>query len=112
MVYKVILKINTVNETTECNPPNLWTLKFGAEKLVIGYNQNFKLPYTIVRPSTLYGEDVLVEEYCNCCSKFLQGQSLKIYGDGKFLDFTYIDDFVNGLYLIIKTKKSINQILI
>ena len=40
----------------------------------------------------------------------LQGQSLKIYGDGKeFLDFTYIDDFVNGLYLIIKTKKSMND---
>ena len=50
-------KTNTVNETTECNPLGIYgALKFGAEKLVIGYNQIFKLPYTIVRPSALYGE--------------------------------------------------------
>ncbi len=106
-------KTNTVNETTECNPLGIYgALKFGAEKLVIGYNQIFKLPYTIVRPSALYGERCVSGRVLQLfIENALQGQSLKIYGDGKeFLDFTYIDDFVNGLYLIIKTKKSINQI--
>jgi nucleoside-diphosphate-sugar epimerase len=106
-------KTDTVNETTECNPLGIYgALKFGAEKLVIGYNQIFKLPYTIVRPSALYGERCVSGRVLQLfIENALQGKSLKIYGDGKeFLDFTYIDDFVNGLYLIIKTKKSVNQI--
>ena len=46
-----------VNEDTVCNPLGIYgALKFGAEKLVIGYNQVFDLPYTIIRPSALYGE--------------------------------------------------------
>ena len=55
-------KTNTVNETTECNPLGIYgALKFGAEKLVIGYNQIFKLPYTIVRPQHFMVRDVLVK---------------------------------------------------
>lgn len=106
-------KTNTVNEITECNPLGIYgALKFGAEKLVIGYNQIFELPYTIVRPSALYGERCISGRVLQLfIENALQGKSLKIYGDGKeFLDFTYIDDFINGLYLIIKTKKSMNQI--
>ncbi len=106
-------KTNNVNEKTECNPLGIYgALKFGAEKLVIGYNQIFKLPYTIVRPSALYGERCVSGRVLQLfIENALQGKSLKIYGDGReFLDFTYIDDFINGLYLVIKTKKSINQI--
>lgn len=106
-------KTNTVNEKTECNPLGIYgALKFGAEKLVIGYNQIFNLPYTIVRPSALYGERCVSGRVLQLfIENALQGKSLKIYGDGKeFLDFTYIDDFINGLYLIIKTEKSINEI--
>ena len=47
---------NTVDENTICNPIGIYgALKFAGEKLVIGYNQVFDLPYTIVRPSALYG---------------------------------------------------------
>ena len=45
-----------VNEDTVCNPLGIYGSKFGAEKLVIGYNQVFDLPYTIIRPSAPYGE--------------------------------------------------------
>ncbi len=106
-------KTKSVNEKTECNPLGIYgALKFGAEKLVIGYNQIFKLPFTIVRPSALYGERCVSGRVLQLfIENALQGKNLKIYGDGKeFLDFTYIDDFVNGLYLIIKTKKSLNEI--
>ena len=46
-----------VIEDSECNPLGIYgALKFGAEKLVIGYNQVCDTPYTIIRPSALYGE--------------------------------------------------------
>ena len=31
-------------------------MKYAAEKIIIAYNQVFNLPYTILRPSALYGE--------------------------------------------------------
>ena len=47
-------KGNSVNEKTLCEPLGIYgALKFAGEKMVIGYNQVFKLPYTIIRPSAL-----------------------------------------------------------
>ena len=46
-----------VNEKTVCEPLGIYgALKFSGEKMVIAYNQVFELPYTIIRPSALYGE--------------------------------------------------------
>ena len=46
-----------VDEKTHCEPLGIYgALKYGSEKIVIGYNQTFDLPYTIIRPSALYGE--------------------------------------------------------
>jgi nucleoside-diphosphate-sugar epimerase len=56
MVYGNFNKKN-VDEESNCNPLGIYgALKFSGEKLVIGYNQVFDLPYTIIRPSALYGE--------------------------------------------------------
>ena len=46
-----------VDETVNCEPLGIYgAIKYGSEKIVIGYNQVFDLPYTIIRPSALYGE--------------------------------------------------------
>lgn len=46
-----------VTEESPCNPMGIYgALKFGGEKLVIAYGQVFGLPFTIIRPSALYGE--------------------------------------------------------
>ena len=46
-----------VNEETPCKPIGIYgTLKYSGELLVKAYNQVFDLPYTIIRPSALYGE--------------------------------------------------------
>ena len=56
MVYGNFKK-KVVTENEICDPLGIYaSLKFGCEKLVAGYNQVFKLPYTIIRPSALYGE--------------------------------------------------------
>lgn len=46
-----------VSEDSHCEPLGIYgALKYGSEKIIIGYNQVFDLPYTIIRPSALYGE--------------------------------------------------------
>ena len=52
-----------VNEETVCNPLGIYgALKFSGEKLVIAYNQVFKLPYSIIRPQLYMAKDALAEE--------------------------------------------------
>ena len=102
-----------VTEDHPLNPIGIYgALKLGGEKLVIAYQQVFNLSYTIVRPSALYGPrcvsrrvgQIFVEEA-------LAGRPLKIEGDGEErLDFTYIDDLVDGLCLAIGHPGARNQI--
>ena len=102
-----------VKEDRVCNPIGIYgALKFGAEKLVIGYNQVFNLPYTIIRPSALYGERCVSRRVGQAfIENAISGIPLTVNGDGSdTLDFTYIDDLVQGVLRCIENKNSINQI--
>jgi len=101
-----------VTEDKICNPIGIYgALKYGAEKLVIGYNQVFDLPYTIIRPSALYGQRCVSRRVGQAfIENAIVGENLTINGDGKEgLDFTYIGDLVQGIILSITEPKSINQ---
>lgn len=102
-----------VTEDRVCNPMGIYgALKYGAEKLVIGYNQVFDLPYTIIRPSALYGERCVSRRVGQAfIENAITGKDLTVNGDGKEgLDFTYIDDLVQGIILSITKSESVNQI--
>jgi nucleoside-diphosphate-sugar epimerase len=102
-----------VTEDRVCNPMGIYgALKYGAEKLVIGYNQVFDLPYTIIRPSALYGERCVSRRVGQAfIENAITGKDLTINGDGmEGLDFTYIDDLIQGIILSITKSDSINQI--
>lgn len=89
-------------EETQCNPLGIYgALKFAGEKMVIAYNQVFDLPYTIIRPSALYGERCISRRVGQAfIENVLAGQPLEIDGDGSDrLDFTYIQDLVQGVML-------------
>ena len=68
----------------------------GVRKLVIAYNQAFDLPYTIIRPSALYGERCVSRRVGQIfIENALQGTEITITGDGSDrLDFTYIGDML------------------
>lgn len=103
----------TVTESSPCNPLGIYgALKFGAEKLVIGYNQVFGLPYTIIRPSALYGERCISRRVGQVfIENALRGQDIVIRGDGnERLDFTYIRDVVNGVCCCIERPEARNEI--
>lgn len=100
-------------EERECRPMGIYgALKFGAEKLVIGYNQVFDLPYTIIRPSALYGERCVSRRVGQAfIENALKGIDLTVNGDGTdALDFTYIDDLVEGIVLCITKAEAKNEI--
>ena len=101
-----------VNEDKNCKPIGIYgTLKFSGELLVKSYNQVFDLPYTIIRPSALYGERCVSRRVGQIfIENAIQNKDILINGDGEDkLDFTYIDDLVEGICLSCIKKESINQ---
>lgn len=106
-------KKSSVNENTICEPIGIYgALKFAGEKMVIGYNQVFKTPYTIIRPSALYGERCVSRRVIQIfIESALKNEPVLVNGDGKEkLDFTYIGDLINGMIKMMRSSKSKNQI--
>ena len=82
--------------------------KLYGEELVKGYSQCYGIDYTIIRPSTVYGpfDDRTKRLVDVFILNALCGKELKIFGDeNKTLDFTYIDDYIDGL-LLAKDQKN------
>ncbi len=102
-----------VTEDRHCEPLGIYgALKYGGEKLVIAYSQVFGLSYTIVRPSALYGERCVSRRVGQAfIENVLRGLPLSVNGDGSdALDFTYVQDLIQGLVLCIAKKEARNQI--
>lgn len=102
-----------VKEERHCEPMGIYgALKYGGEKLVIAYNQVFGLPYTIVRPSALYGERCVSRRVGQAfIENALRGMTLSVNGDGSdALDFTYIGDLVAGVIRCISHPAARDQI--
>lgn len=103
---------DSVGEDTPCDPLGIYAaLKFAAEKIIIAYNQVFNLPYTIIRPSALYGERCVSRRVGQAfIENALRGIDLTVNGDGTDrLDFTYIGDFVQGVVRVLNSPASRNQ---
>lgn len=79
--------------------------KYG-ENLTKAYHESYGLDYLIVRPSTVYGPfwDETKRLMHIFITKALKGEDLEIYGnpETKTLDFTYVDDFVDGTLVAMK----------
>ncbi len=112
MVYGNFSK-DEVCETDYCNPIGIYgTLKYCGEKIIKAYNQVFSLPFTIIRPSALYGERCVSRRVGQIfIENAINKQEIKIGGDGEDkLDFTYIKDLCNGVIASIEKKEAENQI--
>jgi len=76
--------------------------KIAGEAMIHAYNQCYGIEYVIVRFSNVYGKydysDRVVPLFI---SKALNNEDIQIYGRGKILDFTYIEDSVGGVVRIL-----------
>lgn len=112
MVYGNFTK-SEVEESDHCDPIGIYgALKYCGEKIIKAYNQVFDLPYTIIRPSALYGERCISRRVGQIfIENAINNHEIKIGGDGEDkLDFTYIKDLCNGVELCIEKESSINEI--
>lgn len=101
-----------VTEETPCNPIGIYgTLKLCGEKMVLAYNQVFDLPYTIIRPSALYGERCVSRRVGQIfIENAIQNMDISIAGDGNDrLDFTYIDDLSQGVMRVLENDNAKNE---
>lgn len=101
-----------VSEETPLNPIGIYAaLKLAGEKLVIAYQQVFDMPYTIIRPSALYGPGCVSRRIGQIfIENAISGDELRIDGDGsERLDFTYIEDLIHGICLALTNPAARNQ---
>lgn len=77
--------------------------KLSGEALIRAYNKCYGINFVIIRFSNVYG---MYDDSNRVIPLFIklanQNKNLVIYGKDKLLDFTYIDDAVNGILLSIK----------
>lgn len=101
-----------VDEETPCNPLGIYgTLKYSGELIVKAYHRVFGIPYTIIRPSALYGERCVSRRVSQIfIENAVQGLDITINGDGSdLLDFTYIQDLIQGTTLIVDKEEAKNE---
>lgn len=105
-------KTPSVTEEHPLDPIGIYgALKMAGEKIVQAYGQTFGLPHTIVRPSALYGPRCVSRRVVQIfLEAALAGEKLKIAGNGEErLDFTHIDDLVQGVRLCIENERAIGE---
>ena len=106
-------KSEKVNESTNCNPIGIYgNLKLAGEMIVKSYGQVFDLPYTIIRPSALYGERCVSRRVGQIfIESIISKLPIDINGSGEEkLDFTYIDDLVEGITKCIDNQNAFKEI--
>lgn len=77
--------------------------KISGEAMVHAYRRCYNIDSIIFRFSNVYGmyddSDRVIPLFIRLCK---EGKDLSIYGEDKLLDFTYIDDAVDGVKLCIE----------
>lgn len=101
MVYGPWTK-HSMHEDDNCLPNNIYgQLKLLGEGIVKQFHNN----WTIVRPSAVYGPHDNPNRVVNLfINKIKDNQPLTLEGADNLFDFTYVDDIVNGLQLIVDKK--------
>ena len=105
-----------VDETSICKPIGIYgTLKLAGELILKSYNQIFDLPYTIIRPSALYGERCVSRRVGQIfIENAIQNLDININGNGEEkLDFTYIEDLMRVFTSVVQILKlSIKRLIL
>lgn len=81
--------------------------KISGEALVYSYAQCYDIPYLVFRFSNVYGRyDNDIERMERVIPLFIRriqnDEAITIYGENKILDFTYVDDCVEGIVSGVK----------
>lgn len=95
------------------NPIGIYgTAKLAGETLTIGMARHFSIDYSIVRPSAVYGPSDINERVSQIfIDKSSKGEKIKVKGgDSTKLDFTYVDDVAEGIFLVSTKTGGANEV--
>jgi len=110
MVYGDFKKKYVV-ENDKLSPKEVYgTMKLAGEIVTKGLGKEYSIPYNIIRPSAVYGPTDMnyrVSQYF--IEKAILKEKISIHGRKESLDFTYIDDLVDGCWLAANSKKGVNE---
>jgi UDP-glucose 4-epimerase len=84
--------------------------KIGGEALIYAFKQCYDIDFIILRFSNVYGKydesDRVVPLFIKLTK---EGKDLIVYGKDKTLDFTYIDDTINGMMQCIEKFEKVKN---
>ena len=104
-------KTNKVNETSPVNPKEAYgTMKLAGEIITKGISKLNNIPYTIIRPSAVYGPTDMNRRVSQIfIESAFENKLIQIEGKNEKLDFTFIDDLAKGCVLAGTKEKGTNQ---
>ena len=110
MVYGDFKK-NKVSEIDKLSPKEIYgTMKLGGEIVTKGLCKFYNIPFTIIRPSAVYGPTDMNNRVSQIfIEKAQKGQTIKIQGKDEKLDFTFVEDLANGCILAATKKNGVNE---
>lgn len=105
-------KTHIVSEDSPKKPKNFYgIMKLAGEVVTKGLCEHYNIPFTIVRPSAVYGPTDMNNRVSQI---FLYNASknsnLIVKGKNEKLDFTYVEDLAKGVLLAAFRKQGIDQI--
>ena len=105
-------KTNKVNETSPVNPKEAYgTMKLAGEIITKGISKLNNIPYTIIRPSAVYGPTDMNRRVSQIfIENAFEDKLIEIEGKNEKLDFTFIEDLAKGCVLAGIKKQGISQI--
>jgi nucleoside-diphosphate-sugar epimerase len=111
MVYGDFEKV-PVPEDARKEPKEIYGgMKLAGEYMVKSYAQRYGMPYSIVRPSAVYGPTDNNRRVVGLfLSNAIQKKKIKVTnGESTFLDFSYVEDVAEGIGLVALSSKSNNE---
>ncbi len=110
MVYGNFKKKKAL-ENDNTNPIEIYgTLKLAGEVITKGVSNSYSIPYTIIRPSAVYGPTDMNERVTQYfLNKSSQAEPIQIHGKDEKLDFTFINDIADGIIKAAINKNGINN---
>ncbi len=99
------------DEQHPTQPKGLYaTMKLAGEVVTRGLAHLYQIPYTIIRPSAVYGPTDMNQRVSQIfIEKALKGETLKVAGTDVALDFTYVKDVAKGFVLAATHAAGINE---
>lgn len=98
-------------ETDDLKPKEVYgTMKLAGEIITKGLCGFYKIPYTIIRPSAVYGPTDMNNRVTQIfINKAFNKEIINIQGKDEKLDFTYVEDLANGCIKAALSKKAIDE---